>query len=289
MNDLPSLRALHYFKQAAQFESFSTAAESLNETHSAVSHQMKNLEGWLGTMLFNRTAGRVFLTADGIKLKTCCDRVFDEIAKTCHEIRNGSEQHLIIACSPSFLAQWLLPCISRFSQLYPQITLSFQTQTPPGQLENQRADVLIKSGPHIENPDTDAMQIASDFIGPVCAPGLCHGLMPPPDFGALPLLHADTKINAWQEWAKATGARGDVSTGKHFDNLILAIQAAKNGLGICIAPKMLVEKELEEGSLIAPAGFCEVDRATTVLVSSQRRDEPEIRAFREWIREEARQ
>nr|WP_240987346.1 hypothetical protein [Erwinia piriflorinigrans] len=39
----------------------------------------------------------------------------------------------------------------------------------------------------------------------------------------LTLLHADTKLNAWSEWAKKTGARGDFWAGTHFDNLTLAI------------------------------------------------------------------
>ncbi|PBI82181.1 LysR family transcriptional regulator [Rahnella victoriana] len=287
MNDLPSLRALHYFKQAAQFESFSSAADSLNVTHSAVSHQIKNLEGWLGTVLFNRTAGRVYLTADGVRLKACCDQVFSEIEKTCHQMRHRREHHLTIACSASFLAQWLLPRISRFSLQHPQITLSFQTQTDISLLTNQRADVLIKSDHHLTHEEFVATLIGSDFIGPVCAPGVCGTLSSPPDFTSLPLLHARTKINAWQEWANVTGARGDFSAGKHLDNLMLAIQAAKTGLGFSMTPKMLVKKELAEGSLLAPAGFCKADRATAMLVSHLRRDEPEIRVFRDWIQEEA--
>jgi len=287
MADLPSLRALHYFKQAARFESFSSAAESLNVTHSAISHQIKNLESWLGTVLFNRTAGRVFLTADGEKLKTCCDQAFSQIAKICHEIRGGGGHQLAIACAPSFLAQWLLPRISRFSQHYPDIVLTFQTQTDVSLLESRRADVLIKSAAHNENGDFESTRIASDFIGPGCAPGGYTTLTAHRDFSTLPLLHANTKVNAWQEWAKATDAVGDFTTGQHFDNLMLAIQAAKNGLGISMAPEMLVKKELEEGSLFAPLGFCEVDRATSMLVSILRRHEPAICAFREWMQQEA--
>ncbi|MFU2318590.1 LysR substrate-binding domain-containing protein [Rahnella sp. PCH160] len=287
MSALPSLRALHYFKQAAQFESFSEAADSLNVTHSAVSHQIKNLESWLGTVLFNRTAGRVYLTADGITLKNCCDDAFDAISQTCHSLRNRSERHLTIACAPSFLAQWLLPRISRFSQRHPQITLSFKTQTEIGQIENRRADVLIKSGSHPDGNELEQTLISSDFIGPVCAPDFHASFTAQSDFSALPLLHADTKVNAWQEWAEATGARGDVTGGKHFDNLMLAIQAAKNGLGIGMAPEILIKKELKEGSLIAPAGFCEVDRETLMLVMASRSHEPEISAFRSWVLEEA--
>lgn len=62
MSGLPSLRALRYFHQAALHQSFSLAAQSLSVTHSAVSHQIKQLEEWLGKPLFLRINGRVQLT-----------------------------------------------------------------------------------------------------------------------------------------------------------------------------------------------------------------------------------
>lgn len=287
MADLPALRALHYFKQAALFESFSLAAESLNVTHSAVSHQIKNLEGWLGTPLFKRAAGRVYLTRDGEKLKKCCDQVFSEIENTCREIKARQENNLIISCAPSFLAQWLIPRISRFSERHENIVLTFQTHTDVQQIHEQRTDILIKSNEHQQTHDIESTLITVDYIGPVCSPGFRHRFTYQTDFSTLPLLHADTKINAWQEWARKTNAKGDFVAGKHFDNLTLAIQAAKNGLGIIMTPQILVKKELQEGTVIAPLGFAEVDRATYMLVKSSRCQEPEITAFRRWLLEEA--
>ena len=58
MNGLPPLRALHYFHQAALHSSFSVAAEHLHVTHSAISHQIRQLESWMGKPLFVRSHGR---------------------------------------------------------------------------------------------------------------------------------------------------------------------------------------------------------------------------------------
>ncbi|KQN47458.1 LysR family transcriptional regulator [Serratia sp. Leaf50] len=287
MSDLPSLRALHYFKQAAVFESFSAAAESLNVTHSAISHQIKNLEAWLGTPLFKRTAGRVYLTQDGQILKKCCEQVFRNIEATCKEIKTREENNLIISCAPSFLSQWLIPRISRFSRQHENIALTFQTHVNIENIHDERTDILIKSNESPLSDEIEATLITVDYIGPVCSPDFRHRFTYETDFTTLPLLHADTKINAWQEWARKTNTRGDFISGKHFDNLTLAIQAARSGLGIIMTPQILVKKEIQEGSLIAPLGFAEVDRATYMLVKRARSQEKEIVLFRQWLLEEA--
>ena len=47
---LPSLNALRCFEAAARSGSFSRAAEELNVTQSAVSHQVRQLEQWFGVI-----------------------------------------------------------------------------------------------------------------------------------------------------------------------------------------------------------------------------------------------
>ena len=71
--------------------------------------------------------------------------------------------------------------------------------------------------------------------------------------------------------------------------MTLGIQAAKNGLGVIVAPRLLVRKELEEGTLIAPLGFVRADRATWMMTKESRRNDGEITLFRDWLREAAQQ
>nr|WP_024967304.1 LysR substrate-binding domain-containing protein [Pantoea sp. IMH] len=287
MSGLPSLRALRYFHHAALHQSFSLAAQSLNVTHSAVSHQIKLLEEWLEKPLFLRANGRVQLTADGERLKVCCMQTFREIESTCEKIRARNTNSLSVSCAPSFLAQWLIPRISRFTEKHKTIALTFQTHIDIERVRNEQSDVLILSHEQPVQEDIAATLISVDYIGPVCAPVFAHCFTYETDFSTLPLLHADTKLHAWAEWAKKTGAHGDFWAGKHFDNLTLAIQAARNGLGIIMTPQILVKKEIREGTLIAPLGFAEVDRATWMMVKASRKDEPEIALFRRWLLEEA--
>lgn len=287
MAGLPSLRALRYFHLAALHQSFSLAAQSLSVTHSAVSHQIKQLEEWLGKPLFVRANGRVQLTADGVRLKECCIHTFRDIETTCEKIRARKLPGLTVSCAPSFLAQWLIPRISRFSERHGEIALTFQTHVDMERVRSEQTDVLIVSHEQSLQEDIAATLITVDYIGPVCSADFAHRFTYETDFSTLPLLHADTKLHAWAEWAKKTGARGDFWAGRHFDNLTLAIQAARNGMGIIMTPQILVKKEIREGSLIAPLGFAEVDRATWMMVKSSRKDDTEIDLFRRWLLEEA--
>ncbi len=287
MTALPSLRALHYFHQAALHSSFSIAAERLHVTHSAISHQVRQLESWMGKPLFVRTNGRVKLTSHGERLLVSCQKAFSELATTCESIRTGMRHHLSVSCAPSFLSQWLIPRISSFYQRFPDIEVQFQTLGDVDQLRSEHTDVLILSSEQSPDDDIDATLISDDYIGPLCAPQFAARFQGEQDLGSLPLLHADTRLHAWAEWAKTSGARGNFWVGKHFDNLTLGIQAARNGLGVIMAPRLLVRQELSDGTLIAPLGFVRVDRATWMMTKHSRQHDAEITLFRDWLRDQA--
>ena len=56
MARLPPTAALRAFESAARHLSYTRAADELHVTQSAVSHQIRQLEAWLGAPLFDRTA-----------------------------------------------------------------------------------------------------------------------------------------------------------------------------------------------------------------------------------------
>lgn len=285
MTGLPPLRALHYFHQAALYSSFSVAAEHLHVTHSAISHQIRQLESWMGKPLFVRSHGRVKLTSHGERLLMSCQQAFSELRGSCESIRTGLLQQIRISCAPSFLSQWLIPRIASFYQRYPEIEVHFQPLAGVSQLRSEHVDVLILS--HGEPPasDIDATLVSEDEIGPICAPRFASQLRVGEDLALMPLLHADTRRHAWTEWAAKADVRGSFNSGKHFDSLTLGIQAARNGLGVLMAPRLLVRKELEDGTLLAPLGFVRVERATWMMTKQTRRHDAEISLFRDWLRD----
>src|SRR3981081_3515943 len=81
---LPPLNALKAFEAAARSQSFTRAAEELNVTHGAVSHQVKALEATLGIRLFNRERQRLVITDAGREYLNVVRDALDRIAAgTC--------------------------------------------------------------------------------------------------------------------------------------------------------------------------------------------------------------
>jgi LysR family glycine cleavage system transcriptional activator len=135
MRHLPSFFSLRAFESAARIESFTLAAQELHQTTSAISHQVRALEAWLGLSLFLRQTRRVSLTPQGQRLLTSLSAGFDLIEKACNELR-PREQTLVLSlhCAPSFASQWLGPRLGRFMQAYPAITVHLSSSAQAADL-----------------------------------------------------------------------------------------------------------------------------------------------------------
>ena len=71
-----------------------------------------------------------------------------------------------------------------------------------------------------------------------------------------PLLHTSSRPEAWQDWAGRVGLKlAPRQPGREFDHLGHMLEAAAAGLGVAIAPAVLIEAELHRGRLAAPLGF----------------------------------
>ncbi|RDU98421.1 LysR substrate-binding domain-containing protein [Trinickia dinghuensis] len=285
MKRLPVVRTLLSFEAVAEYSSFSSAAASIGMTHGAISHQMRTLEEWLGQPVFERHSGGVRLTRNGERLRQACKHAFSILEQECQQIRSdAATQALTIACSTTFLAQWLLPRIEGFAQEHPDLLLHFQTRTTVDALLAGKVDVLILSG-HSSSPveGADVTRLVTDRIGPVCSPS-----WPTPPTGLeqirdVPLLHATSRLNAWSEWIDAVGLKLDLPGGTVFESLSLSIEAAKGGLGFAIAPEFLVRHEILNGTLIAPLGFSAVDRGTWIYTRSEEGQRSKSASFVDWL------
>src|SRR5215813_6522769 len=115
---LPAYSTLRAFVAAARRESVRAAADELGVTPSAVSHQIRVLEGWVGQPLFLRAGRQIQLTAQGRKLFRRLNAGFDAIetaAKTARAAaRDGS---LRISALPLITSSWLVPRLQNFEEL----------------------------------------------------------------------------------------------------------------------------------------------------------------------------
>ena len=77
------------------------------------------------------------------------------------------------------------------------------------------------------------------------------------------------------------------SNDRYFDRLNLMIEAAVSGLGIAIAPQILVEKEILNGRIIAPFGFIECDYNFYAIVRKNSANS-DVMNIVNWLQNEAK-
>ena len=121
---LPPLNALRAFEAAGRHLSFTKAAEELNVTPAAISHQVKSLEEILELPLFRRLTRSLSLTDAGQAALPLIRQGFDKLTQGVEQMRTHSESEVLtISVSPSFGAMWLIPRLEHFRSLHPSIEI----------------------------------------------------------------------------------------------------------------------------------------------------------------------
>lgn len=119
MRRLPPLGAMRAFEAAARLLSFTRAAAELCVTQAAISHQVRQLEQWLGRELFIRRGHALSLTHKGQAYLDELSLAFDRMAAATDHVRQRREGPLRITALPSFASRWLLPRLPAFREPIP--------------------------------------------------------------------------------------------------------------------------------------------------------------------------
>jgi len=289
---LPPLKALPAFEEAARHLSFSAAAQELHVTHGAVSRQMKSLETYLGVRLFHRLSRRLTLTDAGSALlpavRTALDIVENGATRLSAAAHHGP---LVISCLPTFMMRWLIPRLYDFNARHPGVDVRLSASSESVDFAREGIDVAIRLGAPPWPDGVEARAFMAEKIGPVCSPDLVsrRKLRSPADLRHLPLLHTETRADAWPDWlARRRTADIDPSKGQRFEHFYFLLEAAVGGLGVAMAPKPLVEEDLRLGRLIAPLGFVQSGRRYHMLYPAELSNAEKVRTFRNWAIEAAR-
>ncbi len=258
---LPSLNALRAFEAAARHLSFTKAAEELNVTQAAISHQVKSLEEQLGLRLFRRLNRRLLLTDAGQTYVSGLTVAFDGIAeateRTTAERSGGS---LRISTLPSMAAKWLLPRLSRFRARHPEIDVLVSASHGLADFRRDDLHLAIRYGKG-NYPGLETVPLMDDEIFVVCSPKLLDDgppLRTPADLRHHTLLH-DTSVEAdrrdWRVWLERVGETGVVpDRGPGFSDSNLIIEAVMAGEGGALTRRSLAADDLAAGRLVIPFG-----------------------------------
>ncbi|WP_339716567.1 transcriptional regulator GcvA [uncultured Sneathiella sp.] len=289
----PPLKALRSFEAAARHLSFSKAAEELFVTPAAVSHQVKALEDWLGVILFKRLNRAVILTNEGQNYVMGVRNGLEIIGAATEKIMlQDASGALHVDTLPSFAARWLLPRLSRFREVHPDIDVRLSASDHLTDFNREDVDVVIRYG-HGHYPGLRVNKLLTEeLMFPVCSPNLLEGKHPlrhPNDLKYHTLLHDDMRID-WQAWLAMAGVTGvDPKKGPSFNDSSMLLTAAMEGQGVALGRSTLAADDLMAGRLVQPFNIqpMQADHAYYIVSPEEAADRPRIAAFREWIMEEA--
>jgi len=288
---LPPLNALKVFEAAARHMSFRRAAEELNVTHSAVSHQIKALEEQLGVPLFERASRRVSLTEAGEVYYPILRDAFDRIARGAELVRTIEAPNVLtVQAYVSMALRWLIPRLHRFEARHPDINVMLSTSYQQWEFDRGNVDTGIIIAAERE-PGLNYTRLFRSEIFPVCAPRFMEGpqaLKAPDDLIHVPLLHVYTVPNDWRRWLQAADVAAEVGTkGPSFDSFVLALEAAIAGQGVALSNMMFVRHDLETGRLVKPFEIGVPQDGEWYLACAEgSEDQAKIAVFRDWLVEE---
>lgn len=300
------LHALKYFDAAARHLSFTKAADELCVTQGAISQQIRGLEDQIGVKLFQRLAKGIALSYEGERLYKVVKQILAELETEMQAIQPQSpDRHLIIRSSPSFCMMWLMPRLSRFSRLYPNLEIRLKGEMfgmPVAKMNAEAIDALIVYGRLAPEDGLDTVLLMSEFLLPVASPAyieIARPIRELTDFVDHTLLHDDSPWEGappyaeWEEWVRgvAEGRRGKVEKlgkrGNLYNLAQLATNAALLGQGVSIARTSLILDELEKGQLVPVYPVCVKSASTYFLVLNPGTAGREsIETFKGWLQEE---
>lgn len=242
------------FEATARLGSFRAAADELHITTGAVAQQVRLLEQKLAVDLFKRLPRGVRLLPESEDFLTKVQLALDLINEATRELtaqRSGSgAKPLTLSTTGAFASRWLIPKLAHLSEAQPELSVMIDASNAARPLHGVDAvDMAIRWGA----PPFPGCHVHPLFLGSiiaVCSPSvkrqhhwhtlndLAHGA---------PLI-ADSHDN-WSKWFAARRLTA-TSTVQMFSQTSLAIEAAERGLGVALAPEVLISGALASGGLV---------------------------------------
>ena len=285
------LNALRSFEAVARLGSFNAAAKALFVSQSAISHQVRHLEDWLGQPLFDRSGARSRLLPHGHNLARDLTLALGGIETACQRARAEAEPPaLVVAAIPSVAICWLIPRLPDFRAAHPDIPMrivySFFGQ-PVDFNTVHLAFVFSRGVPDL--PNIRAEPFLPGESVPVCSPSLIKAfggaIAPGQGFLDVGLLH-DTDTSAWSEWFTTTGAAPPAEfDGSVFEDFNLLRAAALSGQGVALCPKAMIDADLANGSLVQLSDVTVLNEFDYYLLAPESGDRLTISraiTFRDW-------
>jgi LysR family glycine cleavage system transcriptional activator len=284
---LPSLNALRVFEAAARQLSFKKAAKELFISPPAVSHQIRTLEKQLGVTLFERLNRALKLTPQG-------HSYFLQVKKGLHILQiatadllsSQSQKNFSISCIPFLTNALLIPNIQLFKEQYPNKNVHIFSQTKLADLTLGDIDVAIRH----QKGEEDGLHyewLSKIHITPLCSEAYWESIPQnqQANLSIHNMINMSVDTHSWPHWLKQFGYETAPKETITLDNYQAVIESVKQGLGLAMGFKPVINTNLAHEKIITPFGKHVCDYGDLYLVYTlDNAKNPEIVAFQNWLK-----
>jgi len=162
-------RRLQVFHTVARLLSFTKAAETLHMTQPAVTFQVRQLEEYFNTRLFDRTHNRISLTEAGERVYGYADKIFVLYSEMENAVRDltGEVSGVLMIGASTTIAEYMLPSLlGDFKAKYPDVNIRLQVANTDGivsMIENNVIDLGVVEAP-VTNKNLVVEKCRSDHM-----------------------------------------------------------------------------------------------------------------------------
>jgi len=286
----PPLHALQGFVAAARLGNLSRAAESLNLTVSALSHQMRGLEARLGQQLLVRKSRGVGLTPDGQRLLERIGPHLDAISQALQPFAARHDDRLAISATPSMASAWLVPRLGDFLAAHPQVEISLQSTEAVVDFSRDTQVVAALRVGLGQWPGVLSEHLFDEWLVPMASPALVErmGGLDARPLGEWPLL--GDPDGQWERWFDTFGVQPPARYVAVFDDSESHHRAALDGVGVALGRVTRARLLLDSGQLVmlTPRRL-KARYAHWLVYPPEAATHRGLLAFRDWLHRQARE
>lgn len=282
LRHLRTIRAIH------QAGGLARAADLLNMTQSALSHQVKGLEEQVGMELFVRRSKPLKLSAAGMKLLRLAEKVLPEVAATEEEFRalhegKSGRLHIAMECHACF--DWLLPVLEDFRHSWPEVDVDIRARLSfealPA-LSREAVDLVISSDPD-DLPDISFVPLfdySPVFIAAKTHPLAGHDYIEAQDLADQNLITYPmdrARLDVFKELLKP--AKVEPATVRQVELTAVILMLVASGRGVAVLPDWVVRESNASDLVIKPLTQSGITRRMYAAVRADDASKPFMAHF----------
>lgn len=254
-------RRLQVFHTVARLLSFTKAAEALHMTQPAVTFQVRQLEDYFNTRLFDRTHNRITLTEVGERVFEYAERIFDLYAQMENSVKEmtGDISGVLLIGASTTIAEYMLPALlGDFKNRYPEVTIRLRvanTDEIVSMVENNIIDLGVVEAP-VHNKSLAVELCRMDQLVAIVPPK--HPLaqqarVTVEDIAQYPFISREegsgTRDVILDYFAQANLSIYDLNVAMELGSSEAIKGAVTSGMGVSILSRATIQKELQLGTL----------------------------------------